>query len=239
MLQVKGISSGYKGKRVIEDNSLEVRAGEIISVIGANGAGKSTLLRTISGLLPARAGKIFFEDRNITRMPAHKIVGLGLVQVPEGRQLFGPLTAYQNLVLGCFAVQRLSKDIVREQFEFVYRLFPVLLERRDQRAQSMSGGEQQMLAIARALMSKPKLLLMDEPTLGLAPILVDAIGQTLFELNAGGLSILLVEQNAEMALSLAHRGYIMQLGKIVLQGASKELAMDERVIKAYLGGVPR
>jgi branched-chain amino acid transport system ATP-binding protein len=236
MLRLEGVRSGYGAVDALNNASLEVNRGEVLAIIGANGAGKSTLLKTISGLLACRAGRISFEGRDITNLPAEQIVGLGIVQVPEGRQLFGALTVDENLRIGSYAsYRRLSRHALEERRQFVFELFPKIKERLAQRAGTLSGGEQQMVAIARALMADPKLLLLDEPSLGLAPLVCDAIFETLTKLNQQGITMVLVEQNALRALGLAHRGYMMAVGNILLGGTAKELLHDPKVKEIYLG----
>ncbi|MCL6614387.1 MAG: ABC transporter ATP-binding protein, partial [Firmicutes bacterium] len=211
-----------------------VAEGEIVTLIGDNGAGKSTTLKTISGLLRPRSGSIRFAGEDLTRVPAHRIVALGISQVPEGRRVFANLTVMENLELGAYC--RTDAAGIREDLERVFSLFPRLAERRRQVAGSLSGGEQQMLAMARGLMSRPRLMLMDEPSMGLAPLLVQEIFRIIGEINAAGTTILLVEQNAHMALSIAHRAYVLETGRIVLSGPARELAQDPKVKEAYLGG---
>ncbi len=236
MLRLENISSGYGSIEVLHSISLTVNSGEIVSIIGANGAGKSTLLRTISALLPCKGGGIIFEDHDITRFPPDKVVGLGLVQVPEGRQVFTPLTVYENLLLGTYSRHRqLGKGEKERLFSLVFDLFPILYERKQQLAGTLSGGEQQMLALGRALMAQPRLLLLDEPSLGLAPTVVSSISRVLQELNRQGLTILLVEQNALLALRLAQRAYVLDTGRIVLQGEAKDLLHNDQVRRIYLG----
>lgn len=235
MLELKAVSSGYGMNDVLHSINLEVNKGEIVSVIGANGAGKTTLMRTISGVLKQTNGEIRFEKRNITKVPAYQRVELGLVQVPEGRKIFGPLSVLENLELGYFSKRKLGKKTFQERLDYVYHLFPILKERKDQKAGSLSGGQQQMLAIGRALMNEPKLLLLDEPSLGLSPLIVEQIFDVLENLNKQGLSILLVEQNAIEALRLSHRAYLMENGRIVLEGSSADLLHDSRVLSVYLG----
>jgi branched-chain amino acid transport system ATP-binding protein len=214
--------------------SIRAEAGEIVTLIGANGAGKTTLLRTLSGLIPARAGRVRFDGRDITRTPAHEIVGLGVSQAPEGRLVFANLTVDDNLELGAY-LRRDKAEIARDRAE-AFRLFPRLGERRKQSAGTLSGGEQQMLAIARALMSRPRLLLLDEPSLGLAPLLVREIFRTIGEINQRGVTVLLVEQNAHMALSIARRGYVLETGCVRLEDEASRLLQNEEVKQAYLGG---
>jgi len=236
MLRVEEVSSGYGPIEVLHHVSLVVNRGEMVSIIGTNGAGKSTLLRTISALLPCRGGKIVFEDCDITKYAPDEVAKLGLIQVPEGRHIFAPLTVYDNLILGTYRKQRDFEVNEKERlFQFVFNLFPILLERKNQIAGTLSGGEQQMLALGRALMAQPKLLILDEPSLGLAPTIIGDIRRVLQELNTAGLTILLVEQNALLALSLARRAYVLDLGRIVLQGASIVLLGNDEVKRIYLG----
>lgn len=236
MLNLENVSSGYGPVEVIHSISLSINRGELVSIIGTNGAGKTTLLRTISALVPCRSGKIIFEDCDVTRFPPHKIVELGLVQVPEGRQILAPLTVYENLLLGTYGRRRSFGSHEKEElFEFVYNLFPILSERKKQIAGTLSGGEQQMLALGRALMAKPKLLLLDEPSLGLAPVVIEDIRRVLLELNSSGLTILLVEQNALLALKLAKRAYVLDVGYIAIEGNSLDLLQNDEVKRIYLG----
>jgi branched-chain amino acid transport system ATP-binding protein len=234
MLQVSGLNVFYGAIHAVKDISLEVEDGEIVTLIGSNGAGKSTTLRTISGLLKPKSGKIIYDGENIVGTAAHKLVGRGLVQVPEGRHVFSNMTVTENLDLGAYL--RTDKDGIKKDLEDVFVKFPRLLERKSQIAGTLSGGEQQMLAMARALMSKPKLLLLDEPSMGLAPLLVKEIFNIIKEINAAGTTVLLVEQNANMALSIADKAYVLETGRIVKAGTAKELAASEEVRKAYLGG---
>ena len=233
MLKVNDINVYYGAIHAIKNISFEVNDGEIVTLIGANGAGKTTTLQTISGLLHTRTGSIEFMGKNIVGMPPHKVVAHGLAQVPEGRRVFLQMTVEENLEMGAFT--RPNSEI-EGGIADVYERFPRLKERRKQIAGTLSGGEQQMLAMGRALMSKPKLLMLDEPSMGLAPILVEQIFDIIQELNKAGVTILLVEQNARMALSIAHRGYVLETGKIVATGTGAELLEDEAVKKAYLGG---
>ena len=233
MLCVNDINVYYGNIHAIKNVSFEVNDGEIVTLIGANGAGKSTILKTISGLLRTRTGGIHFEDRDIQAVAPHKIVAMGLAHVPEGRRVFQNMTVEENLEMGAFT-QPLSG--VSESIADVYARFPRLKERRRQIAGTLSGGEQQMLAMGRALMSHPKLLMLDEPSMGLAPILVQQIFDIILELHEHGTTILLVEQNAQMALSIATRGYVLETGNIVLEGTGQELLNSSAVKKAYLGG---
>ena len=233
LLKVEGINVYYGAIHAIKDISFHVDEGEIVTLIGANGAGKTTTLQTISGLLHTRTGSIEFMGKNIVGVPPHKVVAHGLAQVPEGRRVFLQMTVEENLQMGAFTRPNSEID---PGIADVYERFPRLKERRKQIAGTLSGGEQQMLAMGRALMSKPKLLMLDEPSMGLAPILVEQIFDIIRELNHAGVTILLVEQNARMALSIAHRGYVLETGKIVATGTGAELLEDEAVKKAYLGG---
>ncbi|MDR3589249.1 MAG: ABC transporter ATP-binding protein [Negativicutes bacterium] len=234
MLTVENINVYYGAIHALKGISIAVTEGEIVTLIGANGAGKSTILRTISGLLKPKTGKIDFEGKNIAGTQAQDIVKLGVSQVPEGRRIFANLTVLENLELGAY-IRSDSKGIA-EDMQKVFQRFPRLAERRTQVAGTLSGGEQQMLAMGRALMSRPRLLLLDEPSMGLAPLLVKEIFAIIKEINNSGTTILLVEQNAHMALSVAHRAYVLETGRITLAGSAKELAESEEVRKAYLGG---
>ena len=234
LLAVEDLDVAYGAVAALRGVSLSVDPGEVVTLIGANGAGKTTLLRTISGLLVPRRGRIRFADTELTRLPAHRIVALGVSQVPEGRIVFPNLSVRDNLDLGAYV--RRDRSAIRTDLERMYTLFPRLKERERQRAGTLSGGEQQMLAIARALMSRPKLLLMDEPSLGLAPILVREIFRTVAEISRQGMTILLVEQNAHMALGVADRGYVMETGSIVLSDTRDNLLRNAEVKSAYLGG---
>ncbi|MBQ7759716.1 MAG: ABC transporter ATP-binding protein [Phascolarctobacterium sp.] len=234
MLRVEDINVYYGAIHAIKGISLDVPDGEIVALIGSNGAGKSTTLRTISGLMRPKTGRIMYDGEDITGVPAHKIVGKGLCQVPEGRHVFANMTVMENLELGAYL--RSDKDGIAKDMEAVFEKFPRLLERKDQISGTLSGGEQQMLAMARALMSRPKLLLLDEPSMGLAPLLVKEIFNIIKEINAGGTTVLLVEQNANMALSIADKAYVLETGRITLSGTAAELASSEEVRKAYLGG---
>ena len=234
MLEVKDINVYYGAIHAIKGISLAVEEGEIVTLIGANGAGKSTTLRTISGLLKPKTGEINFLGKNIAGMPAHKIVREGISQVPEGRRIFAEMTVQENLELGAFT--RTDKDEIQNDFKMVFGRFPRLEERRLQQAGTLSGGEQQMLAMGRALMSRPKLLLLDEPSMGLAPLLIREIFSIIADINKTGTTVLLVEQNANMALSIANRAYVLETGRITISGDAKELAASEEIRKAYLGG---
>ena len=233
-LVVEGLEVFYGAVHALKNVSITVGQGEIVTLIGANGAGKTTLLRTISGLVPARSGRIVFEGRDISRVPPHEIVALGLSQSPEGRMVFANLSVEDNLELGAY--RRKDGDGIRRDRDEVFRLFPRLLERRRQLSGTLSGGEQQMLAIGRALMSRPRLLLLDEPSLGIAPLLVRDIFRTIVEINQRGVTVVLVEQNAHMALGIAKRGYVLETGEVALEGDSRQLAGDPRVQATYLGG---
>ena len=234
MLKVDNIDVYYGAIHAIKGISIEVPKGEIVTLVGSNGAGKSTTLRTISGLMKPKNGTILFEDKNIVGVPAHKIVGMGLCQVPEGRHVFANRSVMENLELGAYL--RNDKDGIARDLEDVFKKFPRLLERKDQISGTLSGGEQQMLAMGRALMSRPRLLLLDEPSMGLAPLLVKEIFNIIKEINESGTTVLLVEQNANMALSIADKAYVLETGRIALAGTAQELASSEAVRKAYLGG---
>lgn len=234
MLNIENINVYYGAIHAIKDISINVTEGEIVTLIGANGAGKSTTLRTISGLLKPKSGKIDFEGQNIAGIPAQAIVKQGISQVPEGRRVFANMTVLENLELGAYI--RKDKDGIKGDMDSVFERFPRLHERKVQLAGTLSGGEQQMLAMGRALMSRPRLLLLDEPSMGLAPLLVKEIFSIVKEINQTGTTVLLVEQNANMALSIAHKAYVLETGRITLSGDAKELAASEEVRKAYLGG---
>jgi len=234
MLKVDDINVYYGVIHALKGISVEVKEGEIVTLIGANGAGKSTILRTISGLLKTKTGQISFEGKNIAGMKAQDIVKLGISQVPEGRRVFSNMTVLENLELGAYI--RSDNTAIQQDLEKIFDRFPQLTKRRSQLAGTMSGGEQQMLAMGRALMSRPRLLLLDEPSMGLAPLLVREIFSIIKEINTTGTTVLLVEQNAHMALSIAHRAYVLETGRITLSGDAKELAASEEVRKAYLGG---
>lgn len=233
MLEIKDLEVYYGMIQAIKGISFEVNEGEVIALIGANGAGKTTTLHTISGLITPKKGTVIFEGKEITKVPAHKIVSLGMAHVPEGRRVFASLSVFQNLKLGAYT--RNSKDEIEESLKMVYARFPRLEERKNQLAGTLSGGEQQMLAMGRALMSNPRIILMDEPSMGLSPIFVNEIFDIIKQVSAGGTTVLLVEQNAKKALSIADRGYVLETGKIVLSGKAEELLNDESVKKAYLG----
>src|SRR3954468_5923571 len=233
VLSVDDVHTFYGSIEALKGISLEVREGEIVTLIGANGAGKSTTLRSINGLNHPRSGKIVFQGTDVTSMPPHQIVKNGISQSPEGRKLFPRMSVTENLEMGAF--QRNDRAEIREDMDRVFELFPRLQERRNQKAGTMSGGEQQMCAIGRALMARPKLLLLDEPSLGLAPIFVERIFEIIKQINQQGTSILLVEQNALMALDAAHRGYVLETGRIVLADSAESLKTNEQVRKTYLG----
>lgn len=233
MLEIKDIEVFYGMIQAIKGISFEVNEGEVIALIGANGAGKTTILHTITGLLSPKNGKVLFEGKDITKIPAHKIVSMGMAHVPEGRRVFAQLTVYQNLKLGAFTCK--DKKKIDETLQMVYKRFPRLEERKNQIAGTLSGGEQQMLAMGRALMSQPKIILMDEPSMGLSPIFVNEIFDIIKEVSSSGTTVLLVEQNAKKALSIADRAYVLETGNIVLDGDAKELLNNESIKKAYLG----
>ncbi|MBW5435717.1 ABC transporter ATP-binding protein [Bradyrhizobium canariense] len=230
-LRISGLKVGYGRATVIENLALSVASGELVTVLGANGAGKTTLLNGIMGLAPPRAGSILMEDQELIGLRPEQLVALGVVLVPERRELFGNLTVEVNLRLGGYRTGAPSKSLDR-----IYSLFPILAERRRQKAATLSGGEQQMLAVGRALMSGPRLLMLDEPSIGLAPLIVQEILRVIGQLKADGLTIILVEQNARLALSMADRGYVLEVGRIVLEGPSGSLSADPRLSQAYLGG---
>jgi len=234
ILEVKDLNVFYGAIHALQGISFHVNEGEIVTLIGANGAGKSTTLNTICGLIRPRSGHIIFRGQDITKTSADRIVKLGISQVPEGRKIFAPLTVQENLEMGAFT--RNDKQGIQKSMERVFASFPRMKERLAQRGGTLSGGEQQMLAVSRGLMSDPKLLLLDEPSMGLAPILVEEIFEIIQEINQQGVSILLVEQNANMALQVAHRGYVLETGRIVLEGTARELRENPQVKAAYLGG---
>jgi branched-chain amino acid transport system ATP-binding protein len=236
LLKIRSLDTFYGRVRALDAVSLSVRPREIVTLIGANGAGKSTILNSISGLVPSRVGEIIFQGRRLNGEPPEAVVRLGICQVPEGRQIFQPLTVLENLELGAYLrFRKREKGEIRRDLALVYSLFPVLDERRDQISGTLSGGEQQMLAIGRALMARPTLLLLDEPSMGLAPRLVIEIFRTIRRLRHEGLTILMVEQNARAALRIADRGYVLETGRIVLQGSARDLLDDNDVKRAYLG----
>ena len=233
LLTIKNLEVFYGVINAIKGISFEVNEGEIIALIGANGAGKTTILNTITGLVPAKSGSIKFEDKDLLKTPAHKIVSMGIAHVPEGRRIFQQLTVFENLKLGAYT--RKDKKEIADTLELVYERFPRLKERRTQIAGTLSGGEQQMLAMGRALMSHPKIILMDEPSMGLSPLYVTEIFDIIRSVNESGTTVLLVEQNAKKALSIANRAYVLETGKIVLSGDAHELMNNDSVKKAYLG----
>ena len=236
MLRIRNLQTYYGRIRVLDNVSLSVKPSEVVTLIGANGAGKSTILNCISRLIPCREGDIFFQGQKINGQPPEAVVRLGICQVPEGRQIFQPLTVLENLELGAYLrYGRRDKTLVKQDMDMVFSLFPVLAERLQQISGTLSGGEQQMLAIGRALMSRPKLLLLDEPSMGLAPRVVADIFHTVVKLRQDGLTILIVEQNARAVLRIADRGYVLETGKIILQGTASELLEDHDVKRAYLG----
>ena len=233
MLEVKDLEVYYGVIQAIKGISFEVNKGEVIALIGANGAGKTTTLHTITGLLSPKNGHVIFEGKDITKVPAHKIVSMGMAHVPEGRRVFAELSVYENLKMGAYT--RKDKNEIEESLANVYKRFPRLEERKNQMAGTLSGGEQQMLAMGRALMSKPKIILMDEPSMGLSPILVNEIFDIIRAVSESGTTVLLVEQNAKKALAIADRAYVLQTGKIVIEGNAKDLLEDDSIKKAYLG----
>jgi len=234
LLELQNVNTYYGRIRALQGVSIEVRKGEIVTLIGANGAGKTTILKTISGLLHAREGQVRFQGADITQRAAHELVRLGIGHAPEGRRIFSRLTVYENLQMGAFTRTRAE---AQEDVERMYKLFPRLRERSSQQGGSLSGGEQQMLAVARALMSRPSVLLLDEPSLGLAPILIQEVFSIIQEINAQGTTILLVEQNALQALNIAHRGYVLQTGRVIKADTAAKLAADPDVRRAYLGEI--
>ena len=234
LLEVNNLEVYYGVICALKGISFEVNEGEIVSLIGANGAGKTTMMQSVVGIIPKRSGSVVFDGHDITKTPCHKIVQLGMTQVPEGRRIFQELSVYDNLVMGAYTVK--DQTQFKEDLEKIFDKFPRLAERRNQIAGTLSGGEQQMLAMSRALMIRPKLLMLDEPSMGLAPILVDQVFDMIKELHAGGTTILLVEQNASKALEIADRAYVLETGSITLSGTGVELAQSDEVRKAYLGG---
>jgi len=233
MLEVKDLEVCYGMIQAIKGISFQVNEGEVIALIGANGAGKTTTLQAVTGLLPIKKGSVLYEGKDITKVPAHKIVSMGMAHVPEGRRIFAQLSVLQNLRMGAYT--RKDKEEVEETLQKVYERFPRLEERQSQMAGTLSGGEQQMLAMGRALMSNPRIILMDEPSMGLSPIFVNEIFDIIREVSRGGATVLLVEQNAKKALSIADRAYVLETGKIVLEGSAGELMQDDSIKKAYLG----
>lgn len=234
MLKVENLHINYGFIEAVKGIDFEVNDGEIVALIGANGAGKTTTMHALSGLIKAKSGSIILDGKDITKVPANKIVSLGLIQVPEGRHVFASQTVLENLTLGAYLCK--DKKLIEDNLNHVFELFPRLKERQKQLAGTLSGGEQQMLAIGRALMSNPKVLLLDEPSMGLSPLLVKEIFAIIKEINDNGTTVFVVEQNAKMALEIAHRAYVMETGKIVLSGTGKELLASDAVSKAYLGG---
>jgi branched-chain amino acid transport system ATP-binding protein len=234
LLEVKNLEVYYGVIRALKGISFEVNEGEIVSLIGANGAGKTTTMQSVVGLIPKKSGSVHFDGQDITRLPCHKIVRMGMTQVPEGRRIFQELTVYENLLMGAYTTndpQRFKADL-----DAVYSRFPRLHERRNQTAGTLSGGEQQMLAMGRAIMCRPKLLMLDEPSMGLSPLLVDQVFEIIQDINRSGTTVLLVEQNAGKSLAISHRTYVLENGAITLSGTGAELAASEQVRKAYLGG---
>ena len=237
MLSIEGLRTSYGSIRVLKGVSIQIPEGKVVSIIGANGAGKSTLLKTISGLVKAQEGRIIYKGKDIAGMPAHRIVGLGISQVPEGRQLFVHLTVLDNIRLGAYHYfNRSNRDEINERIKHIYQIFPILEKRSKQIAGTLSGGEQQMLAIARALMGRPELLLLDEPSMGIAPLIVREIFNVINKLNASGTTVLLVEQNAKAALKVADHCYVLERGEVVLEGLAAELLDNPKVKEVYLGG---
>ena len=233
MLNIQHLTKTYSGKKAVDDLSLHIAPGEIYGFIGHNGAGKTTTLHTVTGLISPKSGQVLFEGKDITKTPAHKIVSMGMAHVPEGRRVFAELSVYENLRMGAYT--RKDKAEIEETLKSVYKRFPRLQERKNQMAGTLSGGEQQMLAMGRALMSKPRIILMDEPSMGLSPIMVNEIFDIIRAVSESGTTVLLVEQNAKKALSIADRAYVLETGKIVLSGDAKELLEDDSIKKAYLG----
>ena len=234
LLEVKDLSVYYGVICALKGINFEVGEGEIVSLIGANGAGKTTTMQSVVGLIPKKSGSVIFDGKDITKQPCHKIVHLGMTQVPEGRRIFQELTVYENLLMGAFSQK--NKSSFKQDIEEIYQRFPRLAERRNQIAGTLSGGEQQMLAMGRALMSHPKLLMLDEPSMGLSPLLVDQVFEIIKDINKSGTTVLLVEQNAGKALAISDRTYVLETGQIVLSGTGAELASSPEVRKAYLGG---
>ena len=234
LLEVKDLQVNYGVIRAIKGISFEVNEGEIVSLIGANGAGKTTTMQSIMGLIPIKGGTVIYDGKAINKIPGHKLISMGMSQVPEGRRVFQELTVYENLIMGAYTQK--NKKQVKEDIEAVYERFPRLHERKNQIAGTLSGGEQQMLAMGRAIMSRPKLLMLDEPSMGLSPLLVDQVFDIIKELHKSGTTILLVEQNANKALEISDRAYVLETGSITFSGTGKELATSDEVRKAYLGG---
>jgi len=231
LLEIKNLHVGYGAIKAIKGIDLHVKEGEVVAILGANGAGKTTTLRTISGLLRSNEGEIIFDGKNITKTPAHEIVSLGMSHSPEGRRVFGTLSTEENLLMGAYTLKKYDPKVL----DWIYEILPRLKERKKQLAGTLSGGEQQMLAIGRSIMSNPKLLILDEPSLGLAPVLVKVIFKAIKEISKSGVTVLLVEQNAKAALKLADRGYVLELGKISYEGSSEELLNSTTIQEAYLG----
>jgi branched-chain amino acid transport system ATP-binding protein len=237
MLKIEGLNAAYGSIQVLKNISLKVPKGKVVSIIGANGAGKSTLLKSISGLMKISKGSILYKDKDIAGMPANRIVGLGISQVPEGRQIFAHLSVLDNIHLGAYLYfKRNNRLEIKERVDRIYEIFPILETRSKQIAGTLSGGEQQMLAIARALMARPELLLLDEPSMGIAPLIVREIFNVIQQLNKSGTTVLLVEQNAQIALKVAHYSYVLERGEIVMEGLAEELLDNPRVKEVYLGG---
>ena len=237
MLKIEGLNTYYDSISALKGVSIQVPLGKVVSIIGPNGAGKTTLLKSVSGLIKSRDGRILYKEKDIAGLPANKIVGLGISQVPEGRQLFAHLTVQDNIHLGAYHYfKRRNRNEIEERIESIYQMFPILEKRSKQVAGTLSGGEQQMLAIARALMGRPELLLLDEPSMGLAPLIVREIFDVIKQLNKSGTTILLVEQNAKAALNVAHHAFVLETGEIVLEGSAKDLLGNPKVKEAYLGG---
>jgi branched-chain amino acid transport system ATP-binding protein len=237
MLRIEGLNASYDSIQVLKNVSLKVPKGKVVSIIGANGAGKSTLLKSISGLMKVSKGRIVYKDKNIGGMPPNRIVGLGISQVPEGRQIFAHLSVLDNIHLGAYLYFKRSNRLdIKQRVDRIYEVFPILETRSKQIAGTLSGGEQQMLAIARALMARPELLLLDEPSMGIAPLIVREIFRVIQQLNESGTTVLLVEQNARAALKVAHHSYVLERGEIVMEGLAGELLHNPRVKEVYLGG---
>ena len=237
MLRIEGLNASYGSIQVLKNVTLKVPRGKVVSIIGTNGAGKSTILKSISGLMKISKGSIFYKDKNISGMPANRIVGLGISQVPEGRQIFAHLSVLDNIHLGAYLYfKRNNRLEIKERVDRIYEIFPVLETRSKQIAGTLSGGEQQMLAIARALMARPELILLDEPSMGIAPLIVREIFNVIQQLNKSGTTVLLVEQNARAALKVAHHSYVLERGEIVMEGLAGELLDNPRVKEVYLGG---
>jgi len=237
MLRIEGLNASYDNIQVLKNVSLKVPKGQVVSIIGANGAGKSTLLKSISGLMKISKGSIFYKDKDISGMPANRIVGLGISQVPEGRQIFAHLSVLDNIHLGAYLYFKRNNHLeIKERVDRIYETFPILETRSKQIAGTLSGGEQQMLAIARALMARPELILLDEPSMGIAPLIVREIFNVIQQLNESGTTVLLVEQNARAALKVAHHSYVLERGEIVMEGLAGELLDNPRVKEVYLGG---